>query len=71
MNIEEIMTEVKIVMESYNLTFEQALELFKVQKTLGNLENLCERIDKISTEISSVSERVDAVVTVISYTNNE
>lgn len=68
MNIEEIMTEVKIVMESYNLTFEQALELFKVQKTL---ENLCERIDKISTEISSVSERVDAVVTVISYTNNK
>lgn len=70
MNIEEIMTQVKGIMDSYNLTFEQALELFKVQNNLGNLENLCKKLDKVSTEISDLSQRVDAVVSILSYTNN-
>lgn len=71
MNIEEIMIEIKEIMHKYDLTFEQALELFKVQNTLGKLENLCKSSDKTSAEISYLSERLDAVVTVISYTNNK
>lgn len=69
MNIEEIMKQVKEIMENYNLNFEQSLELFKVQNTLGNLENLCEKLDKTSTEILKLSEKIDAVVTILSYTN--
>ena len=69
MNIEEIMKQVKEIMENYNLNFEQSLELFKVQNTLGNLENLCKKLDKTSTEILKLSEKIDAVVTILSYTN--
>ncbi|WP_042272682.1 hypothetical protein [[Clostridium] dakarense] len=69
MKIEEIMKQVKDTMDNYNLTFEQALELFKVQNTLGNLESLCEKLDKTSAEISNLSEKVDAVVAILSYTN--
>ncbi|MEG1311426.1 MAG: hypothetical protein RR942_06240 [Romboutsia sp.] len=68
MDIEEIMTQVKGIMDTYNLNFEEALEIFKVKKTQENIQYIAEKLDNISMEIEITSKNIDNIREVLSYT---
>lgn len=64
MYIKEIMTEITQIMSSYDLSFEEALEILKLEK----YEQLLKKINMIDIDIVTLGNKLEQIIEAISYT---
>lgn len=65
MDIKEIMTEITQIMSTYDLSFESALEVSKLEK----YEQLLKKLNKLDIDIVNLGNKLDKIIEAISYTS--
>ncbi len=67
MDIKDIMTEITEIMKTYDLDFNQALEIIKVKKNEKTYDQLSKNLNMIDDDIANLSKKLDKIISVISY----
>ncbi len=65
MDIKEIMTEITQIMSTYDLSFESAIEVSKLEK----YEQLLKKLNKLDIDIVNLGNKLDQIIEAISYTS--